>query len=402
MSYPINSTTGQLLIQLLDGTADGPSINPGVNTTDVDLFGKNYALYGEFLNENFIKLLQNFANPNAPTKPLTGELWYDTTNGLLKVYNGSAFIPASPVIISSTQPSITVVGSQWWDTVNHQLYMYSATGWTLVGPSYKYPDGTSGPVVDTVIDTYGATHTVTKFYSQSHVAAILSYDSTFTINPSYPVAGFGVLTPGITLATGLANEYQFVGSASNSKMLGNVVAANYARTDIVPTFASNISVGGGNIFIDSAPTGAARYYNSVNGGNISLWPTVSGVSTRALSIWGADGSTNVLNNLNVNGAVTTIGQNLVVLGTTTVHGVTSGGATGVGKFVFDTSPTFTGTPFAPTAAQGTVTTQIATTEFVNTAIATSTLGLWQGSHKFVANVAPTSAYGSVGDFWFQI
>jgi hypothetical protein len=402
MSYPINSTTGQLLIQILDGTADGPNINPGANTTDVNLFGKNYSLYGELLNENFIKLMQNFANDNAPTRPLIGELWYDTANSLLKVYNGVAFIPASPVIISGSQPAITVVGSQWWDTVNHQLYMYSATGWTLVGPSYKYPDGTSGPVVDTVIDIYGTTHTITKFYSQNRVTAILSYDATFTINPTYPVTGFSILAPGITLATGVVNEYQFVGSATNAKSLGNIAAANYARTDITPTFNANINIGGGAIAIDSAPTGAARYYNTVNGGNISLWPTIGGVSNRAFSIWGADGSTNVLNNLNVNGTVTTIGQNLVVLGTTTVHGVTSGGATGVGRFVFDASPTLIGTPLAPTAAQGTVTTQIATTEFVNTAIATSTTAPWQGSHKFVANVAPTSGYGSVGDFWFQI
>jgi hypothetical protein len=402
MSYPINSTTGQLLIQILDGTADGPNINPGANATDINLFGKNYALYGESLNENFIKLMQNFANDNEPTKPLDGELWYDTANSLLKVYNGSAFIPASPVVISATQPSIRVIGSQWWDTVNHQLYMYSATGWTLVGPSYKYPDGTSGPIVDTIIDNYGSTHTVTKFYSQDQVAAILSYDATFTINSTYPVTGFSILTPGITLATGIANEYQFVGSATNSKMLGNVVAANYARTDIIPTFTSNILVAGGNIAIDSTGTGAARYYNSVNNANISLWPTVGGVSTRAFTVWGANGSTNVLYNLNVNGAVTTIGQQLVVQGNTTVHGVTSTGATGLGKFVFDTSPTLTGVPLAPTAAQGTVTTQIATTEFTNTAIATSTYSPWQGSHKFVSTVAPTSGYGSVGDFWFQI
>ena len=39
------------------------------------------------------------------------------------------------------------------------------------------------------------------------------------------------------------------------------------------------------------------------------------------------------------------------------------------------SPTFTGTPTAPTATTGTNTTQIATTEFVNNAIATASLTL---------------------------
>lgn len=50
----------------------------------------------------------------------------------------------------------------------------------------------------------------------------------------------------------------------------------------------------------------------------------------------------------------------------TIEGVTSTGATGTGKFVYDASPTLSGTPAAPTAAAGTSTTQIATTAFVGT------------------------------------
>ena len=127
MSYAINRTdqNGAVLLTILDGTADGPDINPGLNTTDLDLFGKNYALYGEFQNENFIKLLQNFANAVPPTKPLPGELWYDTGNNFLKVYNGSSFVNVSPVFVSGTQPTVTIVGSQWWDTVNYQLFMFN-------------------------------------------------------------------------------------------------------------------------------------------------------------------------------------------------------------------------------------------------------------------------------------
>jgi hypothetical protein len=402
MAYPINSTTGQLLIQLLDGTADGPDINPGLNATDLDLFGKNYPLYGEFLNENFIKLLQNFANATAPTKPLQGELWYDTTSGLLKIYTGASFIPVSPVIVANTAPATTVVGTQWWDYTNQQLNLWNGTAYVTVGPSYKAPDGKSGAIVESVQDTLGGTHTVVKFYNQNNVTAISSYDATFTLSPANPVTGFTTISPGITLATGVVNEYQFVGSATNSKMLGNIVAANYARTDIIPTFTSNILVAGGAIAIDSAPSGAARYYNSVNGANISLWPTIGGVSTRAFTVAGSDASTNVLYNLNVNGPLTTLGGNLVVGGNVTVYGVTSGGATGVGSFVFNTSPALAGTPTAPTATQGDVSTQIATTAFANTAIATSVYAPWQGSHKYVSSSTPDSAAGNVGDFWFQV
>ena len=402
MSYIINKTTGEILVTILDGTADGPTVNPGLNSSDIDLFGKNYQIFGERLNENFIRLLQNFSSTTQPSKPLQGELWYDLNTSLLKIYTGTSFIPVSPVVVSSSAPTATVIGAQWWDQTNRQGYIWNGDSWTLIGPSYKYTDGTSGAIVETVQDIFGNSHTVTKFYQQNNVIAITSYDTAFTLAAVSAVTGFSIISPGITLATGVSNEIVITGSATNAKSLGNVVAANYARTDIVPTFTSNIQVSNGNIVIDSAPTGAARYYNTVSGGNISLWPTVSGTSTRALSIWGADGSTNVNYNLNVNGTVATIGRDLVVGGNVTVYGLTSTGTTGTGSFVFDQSPALTGIPLAPNAALGTVTAQIATTAFVNTAIATSTSGLWQGSHKIVSASTPDNAAGSIGDFWFQI
>ena len=63
MSYTINNTTGDTLVTLKDGTID-------TSTTDVSLFGKGYAGFGEKLNENFIKLLENFANTTAPIQKL--------------------------------------------------------------------------------------------------------------------------------------------------------------------------------------------------------------------------------------------------------------------------------------------------------------------------------------------
>ena len=403
MSYVINRTdqNGAILLTLLDGTADGPNINPGASASDINLFGKNYPLYGEFQNENFIKLLQNFAGATAPTKPLPGELWYDTTTGFLKVYTGTTFTPVSPVIVANTAPTTTVSGAEWWDQANRQLSTWNGSSWTLVGPAYKYTDGKSGPIVEVVADTVGGTHTVTKFYQQNNVIAIANFDAQFTLSPANPVAGFSTIKPGITLATGLANEYTFVGDATNSKMLGNIAAANYARIDIVPTFTSNIAVTNGAINIGE--TGGAGFVkeNTVNA-NLSLAVNLGGVSTDAITVRGSDAATFINKNLYVNGATVTIVGDVSIGGNTTVHGTTSGGVTGIGKFVFDASPTLTGIPFAPNAAVGTVTAQIATTAFTNTAIATSSHSPWQGSHKIVSTNTPDNGVGNVGDFWFQI
>jgi len=339
MAYLLNKTDGTLLINLVDGTADGPDINPGQNVSDLDLFGKNYPLYGQWLDENFVRLLQNFANSTAPTKPLQGELWYDTGSGFLKVYTGTAWKLVSPVLVSNTAPISnsfgSVIGTQWWDGVNYQLNTWNGTGWTLIGPAYKQPEGVSGAIVEDILDTVGGTHTVIKFYHNNNVVAISSYDAAFTISPANPVPGFGTIAPGFTLATGIANEVEFVGSATNAKMLGNVVATNYARTDIVPTFSSNILIANGNISIDSAPSGTARYYNNVLNANVSIWANVGGTATALIRMVGSDTSTRVYGPFIASSSIT-------------AYGVTSTGATGTGNMVFSANSTLTGTTTAST------------------------------------------------------
>ena len=334
MAYLLNKTDGTLLINLVDGTADGPDINPGQNVSDLDLFGKNYPLYGQWLDENFVRLLQNFANSTAPTKPLPGELWYDTGSGFLKIYTGTVWKLVSPVLVSNTAPISnsfgSVIGTQWWDVVNYQLNTWNGTGWTLIGPAYKQPEGVSGAIVEDILDTVGGTHTVIKFYHNNNVVAISSYDAAFTISPANPVPGFGTIAPGFTLATGIANEVEFVGSATNAKMLGNVVAANYARTDIVPTFSSNILIANGNISIDSAPSGTARYYNNVLNANVSIWANVGGTATALIRMVGSDTSTRVYGPFIASSSIT-------------AYGVTSTGATGTGNMVFSANSTLTGT-----------------------------------------------------------
>ena len=117
MSYNLNKTDGTLLTELVDGILD-------TDTTDLALVGRNYTGYGEFLNENFIKILENFANPNQPVAPLRGQLWYDTSENKLKVFDGTDFQSAAGSFISETFPSGPVPGDTWFSTVERQFYLY--------------------------------------------------------------------------------------------------------------------------------------------------------------------------------------------------------------------------------------------------------------------------------------
>ena len=129
MSYRINRTDGELLVDLTDGIID-------TTTTNLTLIGKNYQGFGELVNENFVKLLENFASTSQPTTPMTGQLWYDKQDQRLKIFNGTIFRSASGTIIQSSQPTNLTTGDLWVDNAKNQLYIYDGAELTLVGPNY--------------------------------------------------------------------------------------------------------------------------------------------------------------------------------------------------------------------------------------------------------------------------
>lgn len=104
MAYSVNKTNGDLLVTLNDGTSDTTS-------TDITLIGKNFRGYGEILNENFIKLLENFANTTEPTNPIAGQIWYDTTNEQIKVFDGTDFVVVGPADSTTPVTASTITAS---------------------------------------------------------------------------------------------------------------------------------------------------------------------------------------------------------------------------------------------------------------------------------------------------
>ena len=128
MPYTINKTDGTTVTTITDGTLD--------NTTSLTLFGKSYSGWGELLQENLIKLLENSASTSAPTAPVQGELWYDKSSNQIKVYDGTSFKPTGGSKAQSTAPTSPSTGDLWLDTDDNQVYVYTGTAWQLVGPVY--------------------------------------------------------------------------------------------------------------------------------------------------------------------------------------------------------------------------------------------------------------------------
>ena len=182
MSYTINLTNGSNLIPggLSDGSTD-------TKHTSLTLIGKNFANYGQFLNDNFVHLLENFANTSSPANPLKGQLWWDQTNNVLKVYSGNSWkistgATSAPFATPPTDLS-ALGGDLWFDTTNNQLKVYSGSNWITVGPAATTATGNTGAIPDLMSDTSGGTHIVIKLVFSNTLYAVISKD-TFSTSQS--------------------------------------------------------------------------------------------------------------------------------------------------------------------------------------------------------------------------
>ena len=239
MAYKINNTFGTLLVTLADGTID-------TATTDLTLIGKGYAGFGEKLNENIVKLLENFNNTSAPNNKIQGQLWFDQTNKRLNVYDGTKFKPAGGPTNSASQPTNAVLGDTWFDTANKQLYVYNGTAWTLIGPTTVAGSGVTQVVSEVGADDTGVNQSYLKLVANDAVVGVVSDrvftpSSTETNGAALIAAGFSAVAQGIQLSSSVSNA-KFRGTATNADTLGGVAAANYLRSDQVDSTNSSFTI----------------------------------------------------------------------------------------------------------------------------------------------------------------
>ena len=318
MAYQINKTDGTIISTVADGQVDTLS-------TDITLIGKNYSGFGEALNENFIKLLENFSSTLAPTYPLRGQVWFDTAENKLKVYNGSDFIPVSSATISSTQPETLSIGDLWWNDVAAQLYFFDGTDPVLLAPAYSQTQGVSGLRVDSILDNLNQTRVITSLYNNGILLGIFAKDS-FT--PKIEIVGFtGNIQPGFN-AGNLAG-IKFNVTCTNAEQLGGALATTYVRTDtsniingqvristdlglvVGSAGQMNLYVTAGDIFMSNAATDKNLILNVRKGINQEDALVIDS-TTREITLYPGFTDSQV-----------TVGGDLVVTGDLTVEGTTT-------------------------------------------------------------------------------
>ena len=196
MAYKILNTDGTTLLLLADNKVDQAA-------TSLSLVGKNVSSYGEYINNNFVKLLANSASTagSQPRSPLIGQLWFDTSAKRLKVYDGS-FKPVSGALVSGTSPTSPVPGDFWFDSVNFQLNTWNGDSWTIVGPPFQKRVGENGWIIPqgSVQDRLGTNQTVTLIKNYGSTLGVIS---TASFTTTYSVFTLTTLTPVVEVFKGL-------------------------------------------------------------------------------------------------------------------------------------------------------------------------------------------------------
>jgi hypothetical protein len=305
MAYTINKTDGTIVTTITDGTVD--------NTTSLQLFGKSYSNFGEFLNENQIKLLENSASTSAPAAPLRGELWFDTSTNQLKVYDGTSFKPTGGSKAQSSAPTNPSSGDLWLDTDDDQVYAYTGSAWQLVGPVYTSGQTLSGWKIETLASA-GGNKVVSSMYAGNTRVAILSKE---TFTPSVSQSGFAEIKAGLTLNSTLGAVFDGTNTqaaqidvSSTTNTSGTIIAGgNFLRADAADTTTGALTVDadGGVIIGDAQELTITVSSNNVTVAQTSqdkdLKFTVNdgGVTKTPLQLTGADGGVDITGDLTITG-----------------------------------------------------------------------------------------------------
>jgi hypothetical protein len=375
MAYTINHYNGTILANIADGTLN--------TSTTLSLAGRNFVGYGEYLNENQLFLLENFASAGGPANPIAGQLWYNTSTRAISVYTGSSYTAlANAEVLANTIGSINTQIQANIDVINTRILANVA----VLNANAAAQDTqitnlwANAAVQNSSIATLTANAGVQSQRLDSIDANVTAanaaialratiYSPVLTGNPRAPTATMADNSTSIATTAYVMAQDDLRRSYIDTNLLANIGALTSSTTTAIglranianPTFTGT----------PAAPTAAAGTRTTQIATTdyvMSQDDTQRGYIDTAIA--GNVASVTIATNNNL-----AFKANLA-------------------------SPVFTGTPTAPTPTFGDVSTKLATTTFVSQAIA-GTNTTWQGSRRYISALAPDNTQGADGDFWFQ-
>lgn len=425
MAYIINDSRGQVVAIIPDGTVDTTS-------TSLQLVGRSVTEYGVAENENYVWIMENFAAPVAPVKPLQGQLWFNTSDDTLylrditnawigvadhdyvqaqkvsPVFSGIPEAPTAATLVSTNQIATTAF-------VQNNKISPAFTG-TPTAPTAGAGTNTTqiattafvtnSPVFQgTPTAPTAANGTSTQQLATTEFVQNIRDNTVLTGVPTAPTAPRGTSNTQIATTQFVTTSPLFAGvpeaptappGTANNQIATTGFVANSVQLFGVPT-APTAPAGTGNTQI---ATTAFVTINPTFTGNV-VAPTVDPVTSNSVVATTAFVQAQKANIVLTGIPLAPLADGAVLSQIATVQFVNGQIANiDLTSYARLASPIFTGIPQAPTAATSTNTDQLATTRFVKNVV-DSEYGLWQGSAKFISTGDPSPSDGENGDFWFK-
>jgi len=239
MTYTVKRTNGLNPIVIADNTID--------NSTSITLVGRNWSNYGSLLDQNFLQMLENFADAVPPANPIAGQLYYNTTSRKLQVFDSilNSFKSIVSVYTDNTAPATDPQeGDLWMDTfisANPVLKCYvNNRGWVVIGP----PAGAAQLTSELLSDAAGNQVPVLSMFIQNKRFAILSPNVNQTWGYPFrpvegtpphqkPIPGFHTVYPGFNInSQDDVSNNRFIGQATDSVALDGLLPTQFMRTDL--------------------------------------------------------------------------------------------------------------------------------------------------------------------------
>jgi hypothetical protein len=293
MPYILKKSNGQSLTTVADGSID--------TTTPLTFVGKNYAGYGQIIDQNLVYLLENFANASQPLKAVVGQLWFDSSSKNLKVYDGTKFKALTQFNSTGSAPTDNVKGDLWFNESEQKLYLYNGSRFVFIGPQDSQIAGVQ-VTSTTVLDDNNNQRYVMKFTitdpntNQQTIAGVISKDS-FTPNPvdDLIAEGFNTIKAGITLpgsnsvnGNTESSQFYFWGTTPSALGFYDQISSTYHTANeylLAADYYSNLNSGFSinndaglvvgysgvlKIHAESAGSYAEGKISAINGSKISL------------------------------------------------------------------------------------------------------------------------------------
>ena len=271
MSYTLKLTNGNILLTLADQQSDRVS-------TSLTMIGKNVNAYGTDLNDNFIRLMENFANTTEPVNPLTGQLWFNTTDQRMYVFNAAKQPkPVGGPLVQATQPALRDLapGDMWIDTANRRLKFYDGTNLLDSSTPYDYTLGKSGVLFESSTATNAGTQEFLGVYLNNSLLGIYS-NTAFQFNSPYPSSPSGMLSvqPGFNANAG--QGIKFIGHATVAESLLSSTGTILTSSDFLIKSDYQIFTGGVDILNDMPGLRVGT------DNDIQIWATGTSITTSTL------------------------------------------------------------------------------------------------------------------------